>query len=174
MKPRGFTLIELLVIISIISLLSSIVLGSLQSARAKAENIATSELVRSYIFAIESYKAETGNYPFPGGVGEFCLGDWSDDSCGMDGSAQESIALNNILSAYFPSPTLPKLNPLSFGNFATINFEGPVYYCAGTVGVSTQCTQYWIYWIIKGNFSECHLGGYDFIDGTAYCQYSPS
>ena len=43
MKQKGFTLIELMVVISIISLLSSVVMTSLSSARAKAVLTATEE-----------------------------------------------------------------------------------------------------------------------------------
>jgi len=39
MKKKGFTLIELLVVVAIISLLSSVVLASLSSARAKGINL---------------------------------------------------------------------------------------------------------------------------------------
>ena len=62
----GFTLIELLVVISIISLLSSIVLSGLQTARAKARNAYTLATVREYERALEEYANRYGQYPFEG------------------------------------------------------------------------------------------------------------
>ena len=62
-KNRGFTLIELLVVIAIISLLSSIVLSSLNSARIKAKDAAVISGVREFekLLAME-YDDANGNY----------------------------------------------------------------------------------------------------------------
>lgn len=65
-KSRGFTLIELLVVISIIGLLSSIVLASLNSARIKARDtrrMADLEQIRT---ALELYYDSNGYYPQSG------------------------------------------------------------------------------------------------------------
>lgn len=59
-KQKGFTLIELLVVISIISLLSSVVLAAVNSAREKAKINAFQEGVRQFILATELYKADHG------------------------------------------------------------------------------------------------------------------
>lgn len=60
---RGFTLIELLVVISIISLLSSVVLASLNSARARARDAQRSSDVRQMQLALELYRNTNGGYP---------------------------------------------------------------------------------------------------------------
>lgn len=66
---RGFTLIELLVVISIISLLSSVVLASLNTARTKARDSLRIQNIRSLITAIALYQNDhNGNYPPPGGT----------------------------------------------------------------------------------------------------------
>jgi len=63
-SKKGFTLIELLVVISIISLLSSIVLASLNTARAKARDAARVASLKQVQNAIELYASNhNGAYP---------------------------------------------------------------------------------------------------------------
>lgn len=63
MHKRGFTLIELLVVISIISLLSSIVLASLNVARAKARDAVRLTDMRTIRTALELYYDNHRKYP---------------------------------------------------------------------------------------------------------------
>lgn len=60
---KGFTLIELLVVISIVSLLSSIVLASLKSARSKARDAERVSEITQLRKALELYYLTTGQYP---------------------------------------------------------------------------------------------------------------
>lgn len=60
---KGFTLIELLVVISIIGLLSSIVLASLNTARAKGRDAKRMSDIREIRNALELYRTTTGYYP---------------------------------------------------------------------------------------------------------------
>ncbi len=62
-RTRGFTLIELLVVISIIGLLSSIVLASLNTARAKARDAALFEGTHQLMLALELYYNQNGQFP---------------------------------------------------------------------------------------------------------------
>lgn len=61
----GFTLIELMVVISIISLLSSIVLKSLNSAKAKARDALRIRNIEEMHVAIELYLTQNGFPPDP-------------------------------------------------------------------------------------------------------------
>ncbi|MFH1551302.1 MAG: type II secretion system protein [bacterium] len=62
-KKRGFTLVELLVVIAIIGILSSIVLVSVDSARAKARDIRRISDVKEIQKLLELYYDENERYP---------------------------------------------------------------------------------------------------------------
>lgn len=60
---HGFTLIELLVVIAIIGLLSSIVMGSLASAKTKAKDAKRIVSFKQIQTALELYYQTNGTYP---------------------------------------------------------------------------------------------------------------
>lgn len=62
-RNKGFTLIELLVVIAIIALLSSIVLASVTTARAKARDAQRKTDLRQLQIALELYFQQNGSYP---------------------------------------------------------------------------------------------------------------
>lgn len=62
-NKKGFTLIELLVVISIVSLLSSIILVSIQDARAKGRDAAKIRSMLETRTALQMYFADKGYYP---------------------------------------------------------------------------------------------------------------
>lgn len=68
-KPMaGFTLIELLVVISIIGILASVVLVSLNSARSKSRDAKRLADVRQIMTALELYYNDNSGYPAAGGA----------------------------------------------------------------------------------------------------------
>lgn len=62
-KKRGFTLIELLVVIAIIGLLSSVVLASLSTARAKARDSKRRADMKNILTALQIYQDRYGCIP---------------------------------------------------------------------------------------------------------------
>ena len=60
---KGFTLIELLVVVAIIGILSSVVLASLNSARAKARDARRKADISEIQKALEMYYDAYGGYP---------------------------------------------------------------------------------------------------------------
>ena len=83
---KGFTLIELLVVISIIGLLSSIVLTSLNEARGRARDAVRIQEIKSVIQAIELHRLEYGY--IPGQVGTPC--DFGNSRTGIGLGASDS------------------------------------------------------------------------------------
>ena len=62
-QNRGFTLIELLVVIAIIGILSSVVLASLNAARAKARDAVRKSDLKQLQTALELYYNDYERYP---------------------------------------------------------------------------------------------------------------
>ena len=71
----GFTLIELLVVISIISLLSSVVMVGVSSARQKAQITKAKSELGEFVKALEIYKTSYGIYPSPASCSLWCADD---------------------------------------------------------------------------------------------------
>ncbi|MDO8465538.1 MAG: prepilin-type N-terminal cleavage/methylation domain-containing protein [Gallionella sp.] len=62
-NSKGFTLIELLVVIAIIGILSSVVLASLNGARAKARDVYRKSELKQLQTALEMYLDSNNTYP---------------------------------------------------------------------------------------------------------------
>lgn len=71
----GFTLIELLVVIAIIGMLSSVVLASLNTARAKARDARRLSDMSQVRTALELYYSDNNNRYPPEGVGTYFVRD---------------------------------------------------------------------------------------------------
>lgn len=162
-KETGFTLIELLVVISIISLLSVIVLASLQSARDKAKNTAKNEIALQYINALELYASSyDGTYPDSDTVNPTyfnCLGFSTGVKChvlyeGLD-------ALNNALAPYYSGT--PKADDFSIV-IAGTEYKGILY-------KKISASEYKLQWYLKDT-SNCVRGAKETpTAGKTLCTY---
>ena len=88
-SQKGFTLIELLVVISIIGVLSSIVMISLNSAKTKARDAVRKGDLRQMALAMQMYWEEYEYYP--------------KESDGSNGKVGEGSGLDTMLAPYFDS-----------------------------------------------------------------------
>lgn len=105
MKKKGFTLIELLVVISIISFLSSIVIGQFNSARSKARDTRRIQDLTQIRNALELYYLENGIYPVANTVSGLNLTLNPPTSCCP---AENWLSLENYLNKYLsPLPIDP-------------------------------------------------------------------
>jgi prepilin-type N-terminal cleavage/methylation domain-containing protein len=115
-KNKGFTLIELLVVISIIGLLSTVVLASLNTARARARDAKRAQELVQIRNALELYALDNdGQYPPTGSIhtsrGTVSL------SSGCGSGTDWSDPFKAEMSEYMPS--LPK-DPTNSGEFCYV------------------------------------------------------
>lgn len=167
-RKGGFTLIELLVVIAVISLLATIVLVSLNSARAKARDAKRVNDVRQIILALQMYYDANGS--FPASTGSDCLGLSSSQTC-WQGYESGNDSLNSALSAFLPS--IPK-DPLygSRNKGDTYLYAGPGHNVAWHCSGASYPTGPFILWLPdKGtptsDLADCRALSYYACCGTA-------
>ena len=167
---KGFTLIELLVVISIISVLSTVVLASLNSARTKAENAQTQEEIGSWLNAINLYQTENNKIPLEdetkvmttGDYFAVCLGGESNSDCtGGLPEVDHYGTFKNQLSKYIDFSKNPNRKPIddTRATFAAVD--------TGDTGI-----YYTIYWYLKGKNTKCAYGAVedpDYQSPNSYC-----
>lgn len=131
-KRKGFTLIELLVVISIIGLLSSIVLASLNSARMKARDARRLQDMSQIQKALALYYDKYGQYPDSDFQG---CGGWETPG---DGDFITPLTTNSFFSRDLSDPN----NNHSCGNYMYYRY-GPqgnctrTFYVLGVVDMET-------------------------------------
>jgi type II secretion system protein G len=92
---RGFTLIELLVVIAIIGILSSIVLASLNTARARSRDARRMSDIKQINTALQLYFSENGKYPEEAHSG--CYDGW-ETSCDITGNFIDTLRTSGSIS----------------------------------------------------------------------------
>lgn len=115
---KGFTLIELLVVVAIIGILASIVLVSLNSARAKGRDASAKGSISSLRAAAEIYYDNNSNY-----LG-LCTGGSSTDP-GVQ-------SLLSAATAETGNPSVCESNSISWG--ALIQLNNGNYFCVDSSG----------------------------------------
>lgn len=147
---RGFTLIELLVVISIISLLSSVVLSSLNTARARAANAKVLSEKRSLQTAVQMFTTDSGNFPYPGNQSYHCLGS---SNCSFANTAFAPSTAGDLSSLTTTYVRRASTNPTV--TISGQSYAGPLYLC-NTVS-SGRCTRATLYFTIA-NATTCPGG----------------
>ena len=160
----GFTLVELLVVISIISLLASIVLGTTQAALIKDDNASRIRIVQESKKAIDLAYSTYGHYPGfespptlnPGTY--YCFGDYSGDVCqfGPLTTGVESSLLNQALSPFIPQRPAMKTIIRTGVFFPIIRWDGPLYVCGAYL--FPNCISLRIVWPMQGSDANCGFG----------------
>src|SRR3989339_2156406 len=122
-NQKGFTLIELLVVIAIIGILSSVVLASLNSARAKARDTKRIADFRQIQTALELFYDSYGQYPVTGGH-QYWDGHWQFFATCLETGVGCGVATPGFV------PPISKVSQDPLDNPATLSDADPTYYYA--------------------------------------------
>lgn len=159
MNKKGFTLIELLVVIAIIGLLSTIIMVSLNQARAKAKDVRRKSDIRQIMMAWAAYYNDNNQYPSSGGA-TFPNGGWSNSSDSSWDTLQTAVA------SYITLPKDPKNDTGGWsGNGSYYN------YCFHSLGYG--CNRQWYMLVYKLENKDIVSPGVIACDGTRF-DYRPS
>lgn len=167
MNKRGFTLIELLVVIAIIGLLSSIVLASLNTARAKTRDAIRLQDINTIKIALELYYNDNGKYP---DSPTLCTVATSPNAawCNSIEDLQNGKWLaGNALAQYLPNHPVDPL-PDAAADWllpGSIN-GGTYYYYSASAAFGCQANQYYV--IVVGFETRPEMNEFKWCDGTTY------
>jgi type II secretion system protein G len=114
---RGFTLIELLVVISIISLLASVVLAALNSARSKARDAKRMSDLHQIQLALELYYNANGSYPSSFCESVFIASQPGWNTCWLNGLG------NTVSPAYIASLPNDPINSITTYNWYSYEYN---------------------------------------------------
>ncbi len=123
----GFTLIELLVVISIIGVLASVVLSSLESARAGARDAQRISDLRQIQTALEMYRNDHGFFPCENRLN--CPG----QAVNSNGIIGEGSGLDTLLAPYLPK--IPRDPRGSFNNVTYRYYYDGAHLCGGNPNI---------------------------------------
>ncbi|MCI5050980.1 MAG: prepilin-type N-terminal cleavage/methylation domain-containing protein [Candidatus Pacebacteria bacterium] len=159
---RAFTLIELLVVISIISILSAIVIGSLAGARAKSRDARRISDMRMIQQALFTYHLDNGFIPITSSYN-------ASDSGGWDTSFEGDFLSFLVEDGYLS--TVP-VDPLNNANSAHLNDGyGYLYYCysvGGNRGLALrfkrESDQSIVNYVTISSFGNRHGSGDDYFE----------
>jgi len=143
---KGFTLIELLVVVAIISLLSSVVMSSINSARMKTRNVTRIDTARTIVNALNLGLGDAGLLPT---VNFVCL----TETC--YGTTFGGASTNNAEIDALLATSLPKRPADSYKGLR--NDGGIVYFGNVNPGYGFPVSAY-IDYILEKPVSSCGLG----------------
>jgi len=164
---KAFTLIELLVVISIIALLSSVIISSIQDARTKARSKALYESARQLVNALELYNGDHDNtYPGENDGGLYYIyGNGNTDYFTKDYNGDTN--LDELLSPYFNLNSITDNLKLPYDEFYYYPTTRSEEWCEGEKGKPHR----YIIAYTRADPNDNYIPNYVYND-TPYSSYS--
>lgn len=150
----GFTLIELMVVLSIIGLLASIILASVNTARAKARDARRLEDIKQIQNALEFFYDKYGKYPNSNNGSLGCVGSPpapSPTPSYCNSTKNNPVWIRNVAGA--PG------DPVDISEFMTLVPKDPVNNATTQLSATSPTDQY-AYWYVSYNLLPMNNKGY--------------